>query len=317
MDHPDLDVAQLGLKLANLRIGGAAALGAELDGRIVNLALAGARLQLPVPRDMDELLQQQRAAEVAALVARLRREGAAGAFEVAQPAFAPLVTRPQKILCVGFNYQAHAAETKTAIPKAPPLFGKFANALNHHDGTVELPTRMDHAFDYETELVIVFGRRCRDLSKDDALSAVAGYAIGNDLSARTLQNLTTQFMAGKTSDGFAPLGPWLVPAGLIPEPNDLRLRTWLNGELRQDGNTREMIFDCRDLIHYVSSIMTIEPGDVMFTGTPPGVIWGQPGPLETRRWLRAGDTVVSAIDGLGELAVHLRGSGREEEGRRS
>ncbi|WP_246797450.1 fumarylacetoacetate hydrolase family protein [Burkholderia perseverans] len=306
MDHPDFDVAQLGLKLANLRIDGATALGAELDGRIVNLALAGARLQLPVPRDMDELLQQQRGAEVAALVARLRREGGAGAFEVAQAAFAPLVTRPQKILCVGFNYQAHAAETQTALPKAPPLFGKFANALNHHDGVVELPTHVDHAFDYETELVIVFGRRCRNLSTADALSAVAGYAIGNDLSARTLQNLTTQFMAGKTSDGFAPLGPWLVPRGLIAMPDDLRLRTWLNGELRQDGSTRDMIFDCRELIRYVSSIMTIEPGDVLFTGTPPGVIWGQPGPIETRRWLRAGDTVVSAIDGLGELAVHLR-----------
>jgi 2-keto-4-pentenoate hydratase/2-oxohepta-3-ene-1,7-dioic acid hydratase in catechol pathway len=221
-------------------------------------------------------------------------------------AFAPLVTRPRKIICVGFNYRAHAAETGTEVPKAPPLFSKFINALNHHDGIVELPTAVDHEFDYETELVVVFERKCKNVSEQDALSVVAGYCVGNDISARGLQNVTSQFMAGKMSDGFAPLGPWLATRRLIPEPNNLRLQTRLNGEIRQDSNTSEMIFDCRKIISYVTSIATIEPGDILFTGTPPGVIWGQKIPREERQWLKAGDRVVSSIEGLGELAVDFR-----------
>ncbi|WP_244125644.1 fumarylacetoacetate hydrolase family protein [Burkholderia gladioli] len=219
--------------------------------------------------------------------------------------FAPLVTRPRKIVCVGFNYQAHAAETGTPVPKAPPLFAKYANALNHHRGEVTLPTRVDREFDYETELVLIFGERCRDVPEADALSVLAGYAIGNDISARGLQNITSQFMAGKMSDGFAPLGPWLVTRDRVPDPNALRLRTWMNGELVQDGNTAEMIFDCRKIVSYVTSIMSIEPGDIVFTGTPPGVIWGQKVPREQRRWLAPGDEVVSSIEGLGELSVRF------------
>ena len=303
---PSLEVGDLNLKLANLRINGSLALGAEIDGRIVNITQAGANLDMPAPLDMDDLVQNSRATEVSAIVNRLRQDGGIESAEVAEATFAPLVTRPQKIICVGFNYRAHAAETGTPIPKAPPLFSKFVNALNHHDGDIELPTLVDKEFDYETELVIVFGQKCKNVSKDNALSVVAGYAIGNDFSARGLQNITTQFMAGKTSDGFAPLGPWLVTRDCVPDPNNLQLRTWVNGEIRQDSNTSEMIFDCREIISYVASIMTIEPGDILFTGTPPGVIWGQKVPREERQWLKAGDTVVSAIEGLGELAVHLR-----------
>lgn len=304
--NPNLEVGELGLKLANLRMDGALALGAELDGRIVNITQAGAKFEMPAPLDMDDLLQNGRAADVSAIVNRLRQDGGIDSVEVREAAFAPLVTRPQKIICVGFNYQAHAAETGTPIPKAPPIFSKFANALNHHEGDIELPTMVDKEFDYETELVIVFGRKCKNVSKENALSVVAGYAVGNDFSARGLQNITTQFTAGKMSDGFAPLGPWLATRDRVPEPNNLRLQTWVNGEIRQDSNTSEMIFDCREIIRYVAGIMTIEPGDILFTGTPPGVIWGQKVPRDERQWLKAGDKVVSAIEGLGELAIHLR-----------
>jgi 2-keto-4-pentenoate hydratase/2-oxohepta-3-ene-1,7-dioic acid hydratase in catechol pathway len=306
MINTELKVGDLNLRLANLRIGDGLALGAEIDGRLVNITRAGNALSLPVPADMDDLIQNRRAADVRAVVDQLKVQGSAESFDEPNATFAPLVTRPQKIICVGFNYRAHAAETGTEIPKAPPLFSKFANALNHHDGVVELPTAVDREFDYETELVIVFGQRCKTVSEEDALSVVAGYCVGNDVSARGLQNITSQFMAGKMSDGFAPLGPWLVTRDLVPDPNNLRLQTRLNGEIRQDSNTSEMIFNCRKIISYVTSITTIEAGDILFTGTPPGVIWGQKVPREERQWLKAGDRVVSSIEGLGQLAVDFR-----------
>jgi 2-keto-4-pentenoate hydratase/2-oxohepta-3-ene-1,7-dioic acid hydratase in catechol pathway len=306
MTNVKLEVGDLNLRLANLRVDGALALGAELDGQLVNITRAGSALSLPVPIDMDDLIQNHRASDVRAVVDQLLAHGESESFTAPEDAFAPVVTRPQKIICVGFNYQAHAAETGTDIPKAPPIFSKFVNALNHHGGIVELPTAVDREFDYETELVVVFGKKCRNVSEQDALSVVAGYCVGNDVSARGLQNITSQFTAGKMSDGFAPVGPWLVTRDLVPDPNNLRLQTRMNGEVRQDSNTGEMIFNCRKLISYVTSIMTIEAGDILFTGTPPGVIWGQKVPREQRQWLKAGDRVVSSIEGLGELAVDFR-----------
>ncbi|AOJ33769.1 fumarylacetoacetate hydrolase family protein [Burkholderia metallica] len=298
-------IGDLGLKLANLRMGGALALGADLGGKVYNITQAGEDLNLPAPADMDDLIQNQRSSDLSAIVERIQAGGKTRALDPAELVYAPLVTRPNKIICVGFNYRAHAAETGTPIPKAPPLFAKFSNALNHHNGTVELPTHVDREFDYETELVVIFGEKCRNVSEADALSVVAGYTVGNDVSARGLQNITSQFMAGKMSDGFAPLGPWMATRALVPNPNDLQLKTRVNGDLRQDSSTSEMIFDCRKLIHYVTSIMTVQPGDIMFTGTPPGVIWGQDVPREQRQWLKAGDEVTSSIEGIGDLVVRL------------
>jgi 2-keto-4-pentenoate hydratase/2-oxohepta-3-ene-1,7-dioic acid hydratase in catechol pathway len=306
MTNAELKVGDLNLRLANLRVGGGLTLGAEIDGQLINITRAGNTLSLPVPADMDDLIQNSRAAEVRAIVDQLNERGEAKSFVEPESTFAPLVTRPQKIICVGFNYRAHAAETGTEIPKAPPLFSKFVNALNHHDGVVKLPTAVDREFDYETELVVVFGQKCKNVSKEDALSVVAGYSVGNDVSARGLQNITSQFMAGKMSDGFAPVGPWLATRDLITDPNNLRLQTRMNGEIRQDSSTREMIFNCKEIISYVTSIMTIEAGDILFTGTPPGVIWGQKVPRNERQWLKAGDRVISSIEGLGELAVDFR-----------
>jgi len=297
------DVGNLGLRLTNLQIGNSFALGAELDGKIVNISEIGALFNMPAPADVDDLLQNDRAAEVRAIVDRIKTQSTIRSIDLSEVTFAPLVTRPDKIICVGFNYREHAAETGTPIPKAPPLFSKFSNSLNHHRGIVNLPTLVDNEFDYETELVIVVGQRCRNVTEKDALNVVAGYATGNDVSARGLQNITSQFMAGKMSDGFAPLGPWLVTRNLVPDPNDLRLQTRVNGEIRQDWNTRDMIFNCREIISYVSGIMTIKPGDIIFTGTPQGVIWGQKVPREERNWLKAGDQVASSIEGLGELLV--------------
>jgi 2-keto-4-pentenoate hydratase/2-oxohepta-3-ene-1,7-dioic acid hydratase in catechol pathway len=299
-------VSNLDLRLANLRVDGGLALGAEIGEGVINITATAGAVGLPAPKDLDDLLQAQRAPDVRAVLDAVKQGKAKPVIvPAAQLSFAPLVTRPEKIICVGFNYREHAAETNTPIPAAPPLFNKFNNALNGHGGSVRLPTRVARQFDYETELVIVFGEECRDVSEADALNVVAGYATGNDISARELQTATSQFLAGKTSDGFAPVGPWLVTRNRVPDPNALRLQTWVNGGVRQDWNTRDMIFNCRQLISYASGIMTIKPGDIMFTGTPQGVILGEKAPRDQRQWLKAGDEVVSSIEGLGELRVRL------------
>lgn len=301
------DVSSLNLRLANLQVDGGLALGAEFDAGVINISATAAALGVPAPHDVDDLLQNNRASDVRAVLDAVERDrGKAVVVALADVAFAPLVTRPEKIICVGFNYREHAAETNTPIPAAPPLFNKFNNALNGHGGTVRLPTRVARQFDYETELVIIFGKNCRDVAEADALDVVAGYATGNDISARELQTATSQFLAGKTSDGFAPVGPWLVTGDKVPDPNALRLQTWVNGKVRQDWNTRDMIFNCRQLISYASGVMTIKAGDIMFTGTPQGVILGEKAPREQRQWLKAGDEVVSLVEGLGELRVNLR-----------
>ncbi len=303
-DYPA--TARLGLRLANLRTPGALALGAETDRGVLNIGATAAALGLPAPRDMDDLLQNGLGPQVAAVMKRVAAKPADGVvIPLEEVRFAPLVTRPGKILCVGFNYRQHAEETGTPIPKEPPLFGKSRNALNHHGGVIALPTRIDDRFDFETELVIVFGRECKNVSEAEALTYVAGYATGNDFSARTRQTATTQFGAGKMSDGFAPVGPWLVTSDRVADPNNLRLTTHVNGQVRQDWNTKDMIFDCRQLIAYCSSLMTLEPGDILFTGTPQGVIFGEKAPPGQRRWLRAGDEIVSNLEGLGDLAFKL------------
>jgi len=300
------DVGRLGLRLANLRTPQGYALGVEVEDGVLNVTATAAGLDLAAPRDVDDLLQNGLSAQVQAVLTAVAKQPTTRVVSgLSAVKFAPLVTRPEKIICVGFNYRKHAEETGTPIPKAPPLFSKFRNALNHHEGVVVLPTRIDDRFDYETELVIVFGREGRDVAQAEALDYVAGYAVGNDLSARTMQTATTQFLAGKTSDGFAPLGPWLVTRDRVPDPNALQLRTFVNGETKQEWNTRDMIFNCRQLIAFVTSIMTIKPGDVIFTGTPQGVIFGEKAPPEQRRWLRAGDEVTSELEGLGRLTVRL------------
>ena len=301
------DVAKLGARLTNLRTADGYTLGIETTDGILNVAATAAALGLPAPRDVDDLLQSGTGAQVRAVLDDVARHPEkAVTIALQEAAFAPLVTRPEKIICIGFNYKKHAEETGTEIPKAPPLFAKYHNALNHHQGTVKLPVEVDSHFDYETELVIVFGRECKDVKEADALDHVAGYAVGNDVSARTLQQTTTQFTAGKIADGFAPLGPWLVTRDRVPDPpNNLRLQTQFNGETRQDWTTGDMIFNCRQLIAFCASILTIKPGDILFTGTPQGVILGEKKPAFLRRWVKPGDEVVSSIEGLGELRVQF------------
>ena len=295
-----------GLTLVNMRREGSYALGVKVQGGVLDLAAAGQALGLPSPSDMDDLLQGGKGTQLKVLVDAVgARPNPALLIREDQVVFAPVVTRPEKIIMMGFNYRQHATETGTPIPKDPPLFNKFNNTLNHHGGTIKLPTAVAKEFDYETELVMIFGRACRDVSEADALNYVAGYATGNDFSARDLQYLTSQFMIGKTCDGFAPLGPYMVTSDLVKDPNNLKIETRVNGVVRQDWNTNDMIFNCRQLISFASKIMTIKPGDIFYTGTPQGVILGEKTPHAERNWLRPGDQIVSSLEGLGELRFSL------------
>ncbi len=298
------DVMQLDARLANIKTNNGIELGLESEKGILNITATGKALSLPAPKDLDDLLQNGLGEQVRQIrVAASNNQEAAVIIPNDKVTFAPLVTRPEKILCIGFNYKKHAEETGTEIPKAPPLFPKFNNALNHHNGIVKLPVNVDSHFDYETELVIVFAKLCKNVSEDDALNYVAGYTIGNDVSARILQQQTPQITAGKISDGFAPVGPWLTTRDRIADPNNLRLQTFFNGEKRQDWTTGDMIYNCRKLISFASQVTTMKPGDILFTGTPQGVILGEKKPADSRRWIKPGDKVISIIEGLGELSV--------------
>ena len=216
-------------------------------------------------------------------------------------AFAAPVTRPEKILCIGLNYAEHTAETCMQMPDFPTVFSKFNNALAAHAQTVTLPEGA-RQFDYEAELVIVIGKEAKNLTKENALSAVFGYTIGNDLSARDLQLRTSQWLLGKSPDEFAPLGPYIVPASEI-DPSNLQIQTLVNGETRQNSNTSKMIFDCAYVVSYLSQYMTLQPGDVIFTGTPSGVILGYP--PEKQVWLKSGDEITIKIEKIGELTNRL------------
>jgi 2-keto-4-pentenoate hydratase/2-oxohepta-3-ene-1,7-dioic acid hydratase in catechol pathway len=183
------------------------------------------------------------------------------------------------------------------FPESPILFSKFNNAVAAHEEKIPLPVKAEK-FDYEPELVAVIGKRTRYVEKDAALDNVFGYCIGNDISARDLQIRTHQWLLGKTPDKFFPIGPYLVTADEVGDPNDLNLRLWVNGDQRQRTITSDMIFDVAELVSYTSDYMTLEPGDVISTGTPQGVIAA----LEEKNWLKPGDEVVVEIEKLGRLS---------------
>jgi len=212
------------------------------------------------------------------------------------------VTEPEKIVCIGLNYRRHAAETNNPVPKLPILFNKYNSALNCCGGTVAVSKEKAEQFDYEAELVIVIGRTARNVSEADAPKYIFGYATGNDFTARDLQSRSSQWMLGKTLDGSGLVGPWLVTADQVDGDN-LKIECRVNGEVRQSSNTSDMVFNCKQLVSYISDYMTLQPGDIIFTGTPEGVIAGYP--KEKQVWLKPGDRIVSSIEKLGDLHFTL------------
>ena len=233
---------------------------------------------------------------------RLRQAAASAsdAVPIDQLRLAPAVPDPGKIICVGLNYRKHAAEGGMPVPEQPIYFAKYANSLAGSGEDVVIPAATRKA-DYEIELVVVMGRPARKVTTDQALDHVFGYATGNDLSARELQMRSSQWTYGKAIDGFAPLGPYVVTTDEVPDPQTLDLRCWVNGELRQNSNTKDMVFGVAELVSDLSQIMTLEPGDVIYTGTPEGVILG----MAEQVWLQPGDEVVCEIENLGRLVTRL------------
>ena len=215
----------------------------------------------------------------------------------------PCVTAPNKIICVGLNYKRHAEETNMPLPQYPILFNKFNNTLAGHREEIALPAKVTSKVDYEAELVIVVGKEAKYVSKEMALDYVFGYCCVNDLSARDLQMRTQQWLLGKSCDGFSPLGPYLVTADEVGDPNDLAIRCLVNGEVRQNSHTSDMIFRCDEIVSYISQHMTLVPGDIILTGTPEGVILGYP--EDKQVWLKEGDVVTIEIEKLGSLTNRM------------
>lgn len=294
------------LTLLTFRVQGEDRLGVRTASGVLDVKEAASLLKMYAPPTLDDLLQNEDGPSLQAVVdASLKSDTVRGSAFRQEDAldYGPLVSRPEKIVCVGLNYRRHAQEIGAPVPEYPVLFNKFNGALNRHKGTVKLPVDLATQFDYEVELVIVMGRTASRVSESDALSYVAGYATGNDFTARDLQNgRGGQWMVGKAIDQFAPIGPHLVTADQV-DPDNLDLECRVNGETRQASNTSDFIFNTRKMISYISHYFTLKPGDVIYTGTPHGVIAGMQKPKQV--WLKPGDKIACSLERLGELTFDL------------
>jgi 2-keto-4-pentenoate hydratase/2-oxohepta-3-ene-1,7-dioic acid hydratase in catechol pathway len=257
------------------------------DDGVVDLTASG------LPSAMTALLEG--GADALAAAAAYADRGTPLAWEEVE-LLAP-VPRPGKFLAIGLNYADHIAETGREAPAFPTVFNKQITCVNAPGAPIHIP-RASSAVDYEGELAMVIGRRCRHVARDRAAEVIAGYTIVNDVSVRDWQRRSPTMIMGKGWDTHGPMGPWLVTADEIGDPHQLDLRTWVNDELRQSSNTRELIFDCFTLIETLTTAFTLEPGDVIATGTPSGVGVAR----DPKAFLEAGDRVRIEISGIGELA---------------
>ena len=287
------------LKFVNFQLNSQIRLGVKVKNGIMDIAQVSDAYSLGVPKTIEQIIAAGKS-----VTEKLQKYVESTSFLIDEQniVYAPCVTNPEKIICIGLNYLDHANESKMEIPLSPVVFSKFSNALAGNKQEILLPINAKQ-FDYEAELVIVIGKTAESVSRENAMSYIFGYTIGNDLSARDLQFRTGQWLLGKTCNGFAPIGPYLVTADEV-NPSDLEISCRVNGELRQQGNTKNMIFDCAYIVSYLSQHMTLKPGDIIFTGTPAGVILGYP--EEKRVWLKSGDEVSVSIEKIGTLINKLK-----------
>ena len=262
--------------------------GVVLDDRVIGLAGAGFANMLAV--------LASGAAGRAKIETFVSNPPADSTFPLASVRLMAPVPRPPKLICVGLNYRDHAAEAHQEIPKVPTIFAKFSNVVIGPGESIVLP-KISRKPDYEAEFMFVIGTGGRHIAAQDWQKHVFGYTVFNDVSARDFQSATSQWMIGKTFDTFGPMGPYLVSGDEIPDPHALDISLSIGGEVLQHSNTRELIFKIPDLVAYLSSVFTLEPGDVVATGTPAGVGFARRPP----RYLQAGDEVVVSIEGIGEL----------------
>jgi 2-keto-4-pentenoate hydratase/2-oxohepta-3-ene-1,7-dioic acid hydratase in catechol pathway len=279
------------MRLVSYRSEGGICAGVQMVNGILDAGgLLGER-----PIGLRRLIEEGRLGELAE-----RAEPAADAEPASVLRLLPPVPDPDKIICIGLNYRSHAAEAGIDPPEQPTFFAKFSNALVPAGAMVELPAASEKV-DYEAEVAFVVGRRCKEVDPDEAVDAVAGYMLLNDLSARDLQFATPQWMPGKVFDGSAPCGPALVTPDEAGPPDEISFTLDLNGERMQEASTSDLIFSVPELIARLSRWMTLEPGDIVSTGTPSGV-----GSVrEPRVWLRPGDEIVISSPTLGELLTSI------------
>lgn len=281
------------MKLATFEVDGTERVGVIAGDGLIDLSRAAPQL----PTEMKELIRAWPQAE-----APVRR-----AAQTAKPHFAlsdvrlkAPVPRPQKILAIGLNYADHIAETGGKTPERQIWFSKLPNAVNGPYDPIQIP-KVSNDIDYEAELVFVIAKRCRHVSKERAHEVVFGYCAGNDVTVRDWQFRSPQWILGKSFDTHAPFGPWIVTPDEIGDPHALGIRCLVNGAIRQGSNTSQLVFNVFDQVEHLSQAMTLEPGDVVFTGTPGGVGMAMKPPC----YLKAGDTVRVEIDRIGALEARM------------
>lgn len=287
---------------------GSEQLGIESKEGVLQLQPLAAEFGVNIPSSMDEVLEnyEQEIERLSFLLLKAKEEKLDLANYALDPntiRYLPVIKSPEKIICVGLNYLQHAREINGDVPTSPVLFNKFNNSLAGHNQDIPLPS-VTTMVDYEAELVIVIGKETCQISQESANNSILGYTIGNDLSDRALQFKTEQWLLGKTLNYFAPVGPSIVTKDSISNPNNLEISLKRNGQTVQSDNTKDMIFSVQYLVSYISQYMTLKPGDLIFTGTPSGVIAGKSD--ENQSWLKPGDELEVSIEGIGTLKNYLR-----------
>ena len=276
------------MKLCNISVDGETHLATETGRGLIDATAAG------FTKNMDAVIRGAGAEE-------LRRIALDESLPlVEKPVYANVVNRPGKLVCVGLNYRAHAAGVNMKLPDYPILFSKFENALTPAETDVTLPP-WESSYDYEAELVIVMGKTAWNVREDEAKDYIFGYTCGNDFSLRDAQMRSGQWLIGKTMPGFGPCGPCIVTADSFDPEEGKNVRSYVNGVLRQNGSTAEMIFSCARIVSYASKYIRLEPGDLIFTGTPSGVALEE----KEKVWLKPGDVVDVFIEDIGTLTNRL------------
>ncbi len=288
------------MKLVTFHSGKGLHVGAVWGDQLVDLTRAAEGKEAPWFAGMEALLN---AGEAALHTAQRLLETTRERQPLKSVHLGPPVPRPSKILALGFNYHEHAAEFSTKAPEAPLIFAKYPNSITGPFDPIFLPPGDDDPqVDYEAELAVVIGRRCKGVSAANAMEVVAGYMALNDVSERKWQFGDKQWTRGKSPDTFCPIGPWLITPDEVPDPHALGIRSRVNGEVRQDSNTSLLVHKIPRLIEYCSTAMTLEPGDIIATGTPTGVGMHRKPPL----WLKPGDVVEIEIDGVGTIRNEVK-----------
>ncbi|MED2937668.1 fumarylacetoacetate hydrolase family protein [Cytobacillus horneckiae] len=289
------------MKLLTFEEDGQLKAGVKTDHGVLHVEKTAALFNAEVPKEIKEMIKDnvRLIPLLESLIKKAVEENKEELFlEENDLIYGPAVPSPEKIICVGLNYKKHAEESNMPLPDYPILFNKYNNTIAATNEVITLPFNSKEN-DYEAELAIVIGKQAKNVTKDEALDYVFGYCNSNDLSSRDLQFRTHQWLLGKSCDGFCPIGPYIVTSNEVGNPNQLTIKATVNEEVRQNSNTSDMIFKCDEIVSYISEHMTLNPGDIILTGTPEGVAFGYP--ENQRVYLKDGDQVTIEIEKLGKL----------------